>query len=390
MSKHYEGVIERTGPRGTTYSIRYFDASGQRQFETLGKAPEWSAAKASKERQQRIVAVENQGFQKPNGKITFGVFAEEWMESYGESRGLKLSAAASYKSITTTHLVPAFGKLSLGQLTPERIERFKVRGLKSGLAPRTVNSHLQCLGLILKGALKRRLITSNPLDLVDRVRERKQDQPVLSPEQTQKIEQAFAELILETPTGMRRENLMVARVRFQLIMGAGLRLGELLGLRWRDCQLDDEPRIRVAETFVRARFDTPKSDAGRRTIAIGPRLAKVLREHRLWSAYSGADELVAPNPRTGNPFGVHVYAELLREAMAKADVDVHIRPHHGLRHSQITQSAAAGADPFALMTRSGHSSMQTTQQYIHLAGVQYRDEAEALEKRLYGKTARKG
>src|SRR6266540_2325168 len=97
MSKHYEGVIERTGPRGTTYSIRYFDASGQRQFETLGKAPEWSAAKASKERQRRIVAVENQGFQKPNGKITFGVFAEEWMESYGESRGLKLSAAASYK-----------------------------------------------------------------------------------------------------------------------------------------------------------------------------------------------------------------------------------------------------------------------------------------------------
>ncbi len=44
-------------------------------------------------------------------------------------------------------------------------------------------------------------------------------------------------------------------------------------------------------------------------------------------------------------------------------------------------------DPFALMTRSGHSSMQTTLGYVHLAGALYRDEAEALEARLYGDAA---
>jgi integrase len=96
---------------------------------------------------------------------------------------------------------------------------------------------------------------------------------------------------------------------------------------------------------------------------------------------------VACNPRTGHVFNANTYGDLLGEAMKRAGVDLKIRPHHGSRHSQVTQSAASGMDPFALMTRSGHSSMQTTMGYVHLAGALYRDEAEALEARLYGDAA---
>jgi hypothetical protein len=35
-----------------------------------------------------------------------------------------------------------------------------------------------------------------------------------------------------------------------------------------------------------------------------------------------------------------------------------------------------------LMARAGHSSMATTKGYLHLAGVVFRDEADALERRL--------
>jgi hypothetical protein len=53
------------------------------------------------------------------------------------------------------------------------------------------------------------------------------------------------------------------RVIFVTRVGAGLRRGELLGLRWRDSTLADPtgPSLQIRETFVRGRFDTPKSEA---------------------------------------------------------------------------------------------------------------------------------
>ena len=46
--------------------------------------------------------------------------------------------------------------------------------------------------------------------------------------------------------------------------------------------------------------------------------------------------------------------------------------------------AAGGETPIALMTRAGHRSMDTTKIYLRLAGVVFRDEANALEEQLLG------
>ena len=51
-------------------------------------------------------------------------------------------------------------------------------------------------------------------------------------------------------------------------------------------------------------------------------------------------------------------------------------------HTSLTNGAAAGEGPVALMTRAGHSDMATTRIYLHLAGTVFRDEADALERRL--------
>jgi integrase len=90
---------------------------------------------------------------------------------------------------------------------------------------------------------------------------------------------------------------------FLLFMMAGVRHGEALGLRWRTVLLadPDEPVMRIEETFVRHAIDTPKSQAGNRTIALGSRLAAELFEHRGRSPYKGEDERVFANPRTGTP-----------------------------------------------------------------------------------------
>jgi hypothetical protein len=92
-------------------------------------------------------------------------------------------------------------------------------------------------------------------------------------------------------------------------VSAGLRRGEILGLRWRDVSLADPAgaALRVRETWVRDQTDTPKSEKSERTIAIG-RLAGELFEHRGRSAFQGDDERVFCHPTTGGPMDHKHYA----------------------------------------------------------------------------------
>jgi hypothetical protein len=48
------------------------------------------------------------------------------------------------------------------------------------------------------------------------------------------------------------------------------------------------------------------------------------------------------------------------------------------------EAAAAGVSPGALQARAGHADLGTTQRYIDLAGVRFREEAELAEARMFG------
>jgi integrase len=99
---------------------------------------------------------------------------------------------------------------------------------------------------------------------------------------------------------------------------------------------------------------------------------------------------VCPRRRTPPTFGPEGpadlcrYADTFHAALALAKVEGYVRPFHDGRHTSITSSAAAGVGPGALQARAGHSDLSTTQRYIDLAGVLFRDEAEAAEARMFG------
>lgn len=75
------------------------------------------------------------------------------------------------------------------------------------------------------------------------------------------------------------------------------------------------------------------------------------------------------------------YADEFRAALTKAGITDYVRPFHDARHGALTNMAATGPSPIALMATAGHRSMQTTNQYLHLAGVVFRQEAQALADR---------
>jgi Phage integrase family len=106
------------------------------------------------------------------------------------------------------------------------------------------------------------------------------------------------------------------------------------------------------------------------------------RRSRGRSAFRGVGELVFCHPERGTIYHPETFKEALTAALAAAGVEKQPRAFHDLRHTAITNDAAAGSGPIAVMTKAGHSDMATTKRYLHLAGVVFRDEADVLERRL--------
>jgi integrase len=378
-------VIKYPGKRGVVWYVKFRDASGRQVKERLGREDEgWTKAKARAELRARETDVRREGLIRAK-PVLFRRFAEEWLETYPAAKGLKRSTAASYRGIIEKHLAPSFGHLKVGAVTVAHLERYVCAKRQAGLAPRTINRHLNLLHELFAAAIRHQLARTNPVSGVDRPREPRRRWTILSPAEIDRVERAFSDLIVESkgPERIWREQ---ARVIFLTVLAAGLRRGEILGLRWRDVDLvdPDGARLRVRETWVRGGVDSPKSEAGERTVAIGPRLSEELWQHRRRSHYAGEDERVFVAPLKGTPFDVARYAGTLRAALIRAGIDRPMRPFHDGRHTSITNSAAAGVSPAALMARAGHADFATTQVYIDLAGESFREEAERLETRIWG------
>ena len=112
------------------------------------------------------------------------------------------------------------------------------------------------------------------------------------------------------------------------------------------------------------------------------------RDHRGRTRFAGDGERVFCHPLTGGALDHKRYAGTFRAVLAKANVRGDIRPFHDMRHTSITNAAAAGTPPAALMARAGHSDFKTTQGYIDLAGETFREEADRLEERVFASLSR--
>jgi integrase len=385
-------VIRYAGKRGVVWKVKYVDASGRQVKETLGRASDgWTRRRAESELRHRLSDVERNGYRRPE-PVTLASFAKAWLEEYPERKGLKRSTIEGYTCIVESHLIPVLGRAKLAELDVELLERYVARKRRVGLAPRTVNRHLNVLSRILTSAAKRGLIASNPVALVERPDEQEVEWRILSPAEVREVERVWRDYIGEADDGTEeRAWRETARVIFLTVAEAGLRRGEIAGLRWRVLSLADPDGayLRVAETIVRGATDTPKSDAGRRTIPISSRLAAELFDHRARSAYEGDDELVFCSPHRGSPLNPKRYAETLRDVLAKAGISDYVRPFHDGRHSSITNAARHGRTDLALMTLAGHSDFRVTKRYVHLAGEMFREEAVRMERALWGDSGTK-
>ena len=372
------------GTRGVVWRIRYRDASGRRVMETLGKEPAWNRQRAERELRRRLVDVEREGYVAPE-RVTLAEFCERWLAEYLPGRGLKLTTVEGYQQTIRKHLLPALGRYTLQELErrPELVDRYVTQKIREGYAPKTVTNHLLCLQVILKRAVRWRLISRNPVSECERPRVEQPELHVLSEVEIARLRTAYRQLEAEAEDA-QKVWWRLARTLAFAGLGTAMRRGEFLALRWGDVHLL-EGRLQVREALVKGRFTTPKSRSGRRRIELGPRTLGLLQEHWRETAFQGDDELVFSHPELGSPLDPSRITRLyMRPALKRAGITKPFRPFHDLRHTALTHEAAAGNPMSYIQLKAGHSQSQITERYIHAAQVLFPGAAQKAESRMFG------
>ena len=376
-------VIRYEGARGVSWRIKYADADGRQVKETLGREPEWDRRKAERALGARLADVDK-GMRKPKRR-TFDDLADEFEAVALAARPRKKSTVVDYKATLRNHLRPAFGSLDLGRLSqsPEAFERYAASKIADGLSPKTVRNHLILSGLMFRTARRWRWVSENPLDLVDK--------PPAGDGDTETVDAAtIADLIAAYRTleadaqDDERFWFESARRMTVVALSTGLRRGELLGLRWQDVQLL-ERRLSVMQQVVRNEVTTPKSRAGRRAVGLGSVAIDALEEQWKASRHRAPESIVFSHPAIGTPLDPSKLSTYARKALRAAGVPDSFRPWHGLRHTALTETAAAGIPGMFVQAKAGHAHGSTTERYLHAHKTCYPDAAELAEARLFAK-----
>jgi integrase len=380
-------VVEYTGKRGTVWRMIYPDADGHRAQETLGcQSDGWTRRKAERALGAKLAEVEK-GYRKP-ARRTFSDLCDEFEAVALKARPRKSSTVSDYKSILANHLRPAFQTDDLGKLSqsPAAWERYAAEKLEEGLSPKTVRNQLALANLLFKTAKRWRWVTENPLDLVESPALPALETETMTAADVARLVAAYRQLELKADDDDRTW-FAAARRMTVVALSSGLRRGELLGLTWGDVHLLDQ-RLEVRQSFVRGEMTSPKSRAGRRSVQLGRHAVAALEEQFAASLYRSPESIVFCHAALGTPFDPSKLTTYARKALRKAGIPDAFRPWHGMRHTALTETAAAGVPAMFVQAKAGHAQGSTTERYLHAHRTSYPDAAELAEARLFG--AQKG
>ncbi len=328
--------IEHTWPDGRKQTIRKVSP-----VQTKRGAEQY-------ERELRLQLVSGQWKEDAKKVPTLGEFAEEFLKYQATIN--KASGVANKKAMLRLHLLPAFGKLRLDKIDERKIDAYKVEKLEhitprgNTMDPQTINLHL--LGRMLRVARKWKLIAEVPD--IGMLKVRKASFDFLDFEETEQFLSYAAEHMPEWYP------YVLVAVR------TGLRVGEMVALRWREDIDLDRARLRVQQSYSRKDgFTTPKNDKARE-LPLAWDACEVLRDHR--SRVTG--ELVFPGV-DGSVMNDHATSYAIGKIAERSGLRrIH---NHVLRHTFASHAVMRGVPMRQVQEWLGHGSIVVTMRYAHLA-----------------------
>ncbi|MFZ2052011.1 MAG: site-specific integrase [Solirubrobacteraceae bacterium] len=289
---------------------------------------------------------------------TFGEFAWHWFEA--SKLEWRPKTQLDYSWQLRCHLVPFFGQHTLSQITIAEVDRYRHSLLATGkLSASSINKTITRLAQILEVALEYGLIERNPA----RGRRRKlraARPPAIWLDRAEQIEallSAAAELDRRAAEHGGREHRggpVYRRALLSTLVLAGLRMGELIELRWRDLDFAGE-RIAV---------QAAKTDAGIRHVEMLPALRAELEGRRARRADAGPEDFVFASARGSRAIHGNIRRRAFDPVVQLANRNLvqagevplpqGLTPHK-LRHTFASILIAIGVDPGSVMEQLGHA-----------------------------------
>jgi len=298
---------------------------------------------------------------------TVGAFLDYWLE-HSVKPSTKPRTYESYETVVRQHLKPSLGPLQISKLTPQLVQRLlsekslqtKPRRSEKRLSPRTVQYIALVLSRALNKAVKWGMLSRNVAALADKPRVPKHEIKPLDPEQARKLLAALEGHDLEA--------------LFTVAMAVGLRVGEALGLTWKDVDLKSG-HVQIRRQLQRLKnsdgkwvfnLTEPKSKSAFRTLTLPEPALHALKAHKekteareskVVDLEWASKDLIFSTPQ-GLPLDPSNVRRTLKLILKKADLPS-LRVHD-LRHTCATLLLVQGVHPRVVMEILGHSRIDLT------------------------------
>lgn len=322
--------------------LRYYDAAGKRKV-LASKQPTYAAARRMLQQIEAQLARDAAGVAPEPERLTVSELCERFIASAHP----QVKDAAAYRRAAAYGLrpiLPLLGGILVHKLRRRDIEAARDQ-LSCRLKPNSVRAVLRPLSAALTWAVRQELLSQSPMAKLPLPR-REQSTEHLTPEDATRL---LAYVEQQARGGELKAGCQWVAVSLGLRLG--LRRGEIFGLRWVDLDL---PRKRL--TVARSFKGLPKSGKPR-TLPIPSPLAAVLERWR--AACPPSSPLVCCIQKP--------VQACINRLLAAAGCPAFQRGWHALRHTFASCFMAHGGSVLTLKELLGHSSLDMTLIYSHVA-----------------------
>ena len=309
-----------------------------------------------------------------------GAFLQSWLE-HTASHKVRPKTFRRYRELVTLHISPAVGRVPLGELTPQHVEKMLSNLKAKGLSARSVDHNRAVLRNALTHAMKDDFVGRNVASLADAPQVPTREFQALTPEAARRV--------LLAVQGDRLEAL------YTVALALGLRQSETLGLRWSDIAVD-AGTLTVQRTLQRVNgafdFYPPKTRRSCRTVAFPAPIAKALRQHL--KRQLEERETMGPGWE-GDAWGGLVFSDERGRPLTSFHVSRRFNRllnnaglpkmrYHDLTHGAASIMAAQGVSARVAMEILGHAQISTTMNiYTHIAPELQKEAADRVAGALW-------
>ena len=325
-------------------------------------------AKNEKDALKQQVAFEiavQQGTITLTGKLKVAAFAQQWFDEHCR-KNLAPKTQRSYLNHLNNRILPALGHIDINNLRPQHIIKFlndiqesasRFDGREGKVSDESFSYCFRVLSSMLQDAVQWQVIPSNPCKRVE------------APKVARKKIKVMDEQSVDRMLDALQEEPLKYRTIIMLAIDSGLRLGELMGLKWTDVDLEHSiisiEKANQALSKIGIFTKSTKNNPSVRNVVISNNsktLLTIYRQEQLKTRIQlgekWMDEGWLFTQWNGKPMYPGTPSQWFRNFLKRHDLP-HMR-FHALRHLSATVLIAQGVPLKNVSSRLGHSDIRTT------------------------------